>query len=278
MGRGRPKQSGFLADFNAAMSRERYIQPYSDLQPSSKRGPLELIKRTAAYLPGGDYDAAVADLRNSVDFVSKMKKLCGDSGCGGAKTLKNKEFRVKIAQLFLPEFSLRELQTKGIDIGKHLYFTTAKHFKNGGSVFAYGTSRAGRKTHEKKGAVADEWVLRSEPTRQICPNGNTARRIFGSLRTYAIEISKKYDVSLATAYNFRPDFVVKRENILDLCIYCETLMELRLKAIKIANGLGAKIGIGSTYPGHNLALTPGQEATKFLREDRGNLDDAATEI
>ena len=278
MGRGRPKQSGFLVDFNAAMSRERYIQPYSDLQPSSKRGPLELIKRTVAYLSGGDYDAAVADLRDSVDFVSKMKKLCGDSGCGGAKTLKNKEFRVKIAQLFLPEFSLKELQTKGIDIGKHLYSTTAKHVKNGGGVFAYGTSRAGRKTHEKKGAVADEWVLRSEPTRQICPNGKTARRIFGSLRTYAIEISKKYDVSLATAYNFRPDFVVKRENILDLCIYCETLMELRRKAIKIANGLGAKIGIGSTYPGQNLALTPGKEATKFLREDRENLDDAATEI
>ena len=103
MGRGRPKQSGFLADFNTAMSRERYIQPYSDLQPNSKRGRLELIKRTATYLSGGDYDAAVADLRDSVDFVSKMKKLWGNSGSGGAKTLKNKEFRENIAQFSLPK-------------------------------------------------------------------------------------------------------------------------------------------------------------------------------
>ena len=92
---------------------------------------------------------------------------------------------MNIAQLFLPEFSLKELQKKGIHIWTHLYSTTAKHVKNGGGVFAYGTSRAGRKTHEKKGAVADEGVLRPEPTRQICPNGKTARRIFGSLRTHA---------------------------------------------------------------------------------------------
>ena len=55
-------------------------------------------------------------------------------------------------------------------------------------------------------------------------------------------------------------------------------MELQRKAVNIANGLGAKIGIGPTCPGQHLVLSPGKDATKFLRENRGNLDDAATEI
>ena len=278
MKRGRPKRSGYIADFREVMGRGREIEPYSNLQSCRKRERLDLIKRVVAYLSGSDYGSAMADLQDGADYVSKIRKLWIGSVGERGNTVKNKEFRVNVGQILLPEFPRNDLLKKGIQVGRDLYSTIVNHAKTGGGVFSYKSSGAGRKIREKKGDIAAEWVARSEPARRVTSNGQTVRRLFGSVRTHALEISTKCGVSLSTAYKFRPSFVVKRKNIQDLCLYCETLMKLRQKAIKLANGFGANIGVGSTYPGQHLAKGPGRDAIEFLRENRDRLDGNAASI
>ena len=222
------------------------------------------------YLSGGDYETAVGDLGHGAGVMKKIKHLWNLSGGAQVKSLRNKEFRVNIAQILVPELSRKKLLDMGIDIGVDLYNTAARHSKNGGGVFSYGVSAGGRNQHPEKAAVENEWVERAVPTRHTNANNETIYNVFGSLRKHALEISTKLGSSLSTAYRFRPPFIARRHKSQDLCVYCENLWKLRHKAAQLANDLGGNVQTLEN-PGQNIARGPGKEATNFLRQHVGAL-------
>ena len=167
---------------------------------------------------------------------------------------------------------------EGLKIGKAMYKTAREHAERGGGVFTYGAKQSGRKATNKRELVAAEWIERSEPTRRSNGAGATLRRVFGALKTQAEEIAKQFEISLSSALKYRPDCVVKRSKLKDLCIYCETLLKLRRKAIKMARDLGAEVEAIKADWGQNLARGPGRAAVQYLAAKKGELGDAGASL
>ena len=208
-------------------------------------------------------------------FLEKVKKVWPSRD---EKSNLATELRVNILQLLVPEFSHAQVVGAGLKCGRDLYNTARNHAANGGGGFSLGDRNRGRAAHKLADSTEEDWEKISFPSRKTNTAGDSVRRVFGSLRSEALEISRARGVSVSTAYRHKPKTVVRSKSLKDLCIYCEALLRLRRDAVSLANSMGAEFEETPEECGQHAAKAPGKGAAAFLRGHEAALEEAGVDL
>ena len=111
----------------------------------------------------------------------------------------------------------------------------------------------------------DKWVDASHLVARKKRNGADLLTGHGSKASVAETITRQFEVSLATAYRYCPPNVVSAAKYTDLCVYCDALRDLRLKAARLAKIQGLHLPDLDEFVGQNEAAGRGGAANSLGR-------------
>ena len=203
-----------------------HVVAFSTLQPRSKSLRCEAAKQVLEVVAGENPEELLNDLHYQPDILGGIRKAINK--LEGDASVASHHLKISILQFVVGFYSWPHLKSLGFRMGEALYNTAASLRRQG--TFIYDRVCSGGRPAADTQAIVDGWLSLSVPL----PSG--ARQIIGGVMRAAENIGEQVGCATHTAYAHRPTCIKQGRKAKDLCIYCESLLQVRKQVTSLLPG------------------------------------------